>query len=191
MILFVPQAVDAPIDLIRELLPSSANSMTFCQTLPVPHLAQGLESIFTGLASQVYVYKTLEAMDYRDLDAESTVISLTEHDRPVFKDITPERWYSFRRLFETERTVLWLTSGRLEDEPYSNMTIGFGRSAVHEEVDHRLRFLDIPDPSKIDARTIAETLVRFTAKELDGEDILYTIEQEIAWMLKGTSWCRD
>ncbi len=185
IILFVSQAVDERINLIREPLSSSASTMNKRvvivggQTPPVAHLAQGLESIFTQLGSSVYVYKTLEQMDDSVLDAELTVVSLTELDWPVFKDITPERWYRFRQLFEMERTVLWLTSGRLEDEPYCNMTIGFGRSAVHEEDDLRLQFLDIPDISQTDARTVAEALVRLNAKELDGEGILYTVEPEM------------
>ena len=185
IILFVSQAVDERINFIREPLSSSANTMNKWvvivggQTPAVASLAQGLETIFTQLGNLVYVYKTLEEVDDKVLDAESTVISLTELDWPVFKDITPERWYSFRQFFETERTVLWLTSGRLEDEPYSNMTIGFGRSAVHEENGLRLQFLDIPDVGQIDARVVAETVVRLNAKELDAEDILFTVEQEI------------
>ena len=59
------------------------------------------------------------------------------------------------------------------------MTVGFCRSAAHEEDDLRLQFLDIPDFSKIDAQTIAETFVRFINKQLEGEDILYTVEPEI------------
>ena len=185
IILFVSQAVDERVNLIREPLSSLVSTMNKRvvviggQTPPVAHLAQGLKSIFTQLGSRVYVYKTLEQTDDSALDAESAVVSLTELDWPVFKDITPERWYSFRQFFETQRTVLWLTSGRLEDEPYSNMTVGFGRSAVHEEDDLRLQFLDIPDVSQIDARTVAEALVRLNAKELDGEGILYTVEPEI------------
>lgn len=185
IILFVSQAVDERIELVRDPLSCSASTMNKRvviiggQTSPVAHLAQELESIFTQLGSRVCVYKTLEQMDDSVLDAESTVVSLTELDFPVFKDITPERWYTFREIFETERSVLWLTSGRLEDEPYSNMTIGFGRSAVHEEDDLRLQFIDIPNISQIDARTVAEALIRLNAKGLDGEGILYTVEPEI------------
>lgn len=185
IILFVSQAVDERISFIREPLSSSANTMNSRvvivggQTPAVASLAQGLETIFTQLGNLVYVYKTLEEVDDKVLDAESTVISLTELDWPVFKDITPERWYSFRRFFETERTVLWLTSGRLKDEPYSNMTIGFGRSAVHEESGLRLQFLDIPDVDQIDPRVVAGIVVRLNATKLDAEDILFTVEQEI------------
>ena len=113
------------------------------------------------------------------------MISLSELDQPVFKDITPERWYGFRKMFEVERTVLWLTSGRLEDEPFSNMIVGFGRSVVHELEDLRLQFLDIPDSSMINAQTIAESLVRFHAKDLEGDDILYTAEPELVMDAEG------
>ena len=191
IILFVSQAVDERIDLVREPLSSSASKLNKMvviiggQTPPVAHLIQELESIFTQLGNRVYTCKTLEQMDDNVLDNESTVISLTELDWPIFKHITPDRWYNFRHIFETKRNVLWLTSGRLEDEPYSNMTVGFGRSAVHEEDDLRLQFVDIPDISQIDARTIAEALIRLDAKELDDEGILYTREREIIIDVEG------
>ena len=185
IILFVSQAIDDRINFIREPLsfPASINIKKLVivggQKKPVAHAVHELENIFKEFTSQVTVYKTLEDVDYSVVGPESTVISLSELDQPVFKDITPERWYSFRKIFEVERTVLWLTSGRLEDEPFSNMIVGFGRSVVHELEDLRLQFLDIPDPSKIDTRTIAESLVRFHANDLEGEDILYTAESEI------------
>ena len=185
VILFVSQAVDDRINFIREPLsfPASTNIKKLIivggRKKPVAYAVHELENIFKELAGQVIVYKTLEDVDYSVVDAESTVISLSELDQPVFKDITPERWYGFRKMFEVERTVLWLTSGRLEDEPFSNMIVGFGRSVVHELEDLRLQFLDVPDPSKIDSRTIAESLVRFHAKDIEGEDILYTAEPEI------------
>ena len=189
--LFVSQAVDSRIDFIRKPLSSSASStmkelvIVGGQTLPIAHLARDLENIFRGLGTQVYVYKTLGEIEDRVLDAGLTIVSLTDLDWPVFRDITSEKWYSFRKLFEGKNSVLWLTSGRLEDEPYCNMTVGFGRSAVHEEDDLHLQFLDIPNPSKIDAQIIAETLIRFTAKQLDGKDILYTVEPEIVMDAEG------
>lgn len=191
VILFLSQAVDDRINFIRGPLSCPANTtikklvVVGGQTKPVAHAVHELKNIFKALAGQVIVYKTLEDVDHNVIDAESTVISLSELDQPVFKDITPERWYGFRKMFEVERTVLWLTSGRLEDEPFSNMIVGFGRSAVHELDDLRLQFLDIPDPTKIDAQTIAESLVRFLAKDLEGNDILYTVEPEIVMDAEG------
>ena len=189
--LFVSQAVDDRINFIREPLhfPSSTEIKKLVivggQMKPVAHAVHELEYIFKGLAGQVIVYRTLEDIDDSVVDAESTVISLSELDQPVFKDITPERWYCFRKMFEVERTVLWLTSGRLEDAPFSNMIVGFGRSAVHELENLRLQFLDIPDPSKIDSRIIAESLLRFHAKDIEGDDILNTAEPEIVMDAEG------
>ena len=185
VILFVSQAVDDRINFIREPLTSPLRTnikklvIVGGRTKLVAHAVHEFEKVYKGFASQIILYKTLEVVDYSVVDAESTVISLSELDQPVFKDITPQRWYAFRKMFEVERTVLWLTSGRLEDEPFSNMIVGFGRSVVNELEDLRLRFLDVPDPSKMDARTIAESLIRFHAQNLDGDDILYTAEPEI------------
>ena len=155
------------------------------QTEAVAHLVQGVDQILTGLGSQVFTYETIEKVDDMVMNPGATILSLADLDKPVFQDINPERWYGFRKLFVGEKSVLWLTRGRLEDEPYCNMTVGFSRSAAHEEDDLRLQFLDIPDVSKIDAQTIAETFVRFTNKQLEGEDILYTVEPEIIIDVQG------
>ena len=189
--LLLSQAVDTRMELIREPL-SSPDNLTAGeviivggQTLPVAHLAQGLERIFTKLGSQVHTYKTLEKLDERVMNDGAAIISLVDLDQPAFQDITPERWEGFKKLFQGEKSVLWLTKGRLADEPYCNMVVGFGRSAAHEEDQLRLQFLDIPDPSKIGARNIAETFVRFTNKQLEGGDILYTVEPEIVMDTQG------
>ncbi|KAK3309308.1 polyketide synthase [Chaetomium strumarium] len=185
--LFVTQAVDARIELARDPLSvpigNSVKDVVLVggQTPAVEKLARGVENILTGLGCQVHAYSTLEQMDVdRVVSPEgSKIISLADLDHPVFQDITPERWYSFRRLFEGQKSVLWLTKGRLRDEPYHNMTVGFGRSAVHEDDDLHLQYLDIPDISQIDAKTVVEAFVRFNSKQLQSRDILYTVEPEI------------
>ena len=191
VILFVSQAVDTRVELIREPLSSSVSLATESvvivggETSPVAHLAQGLQEIFEKRAVQVHTYKTLEEMDDRILEAGTAVIGLTELDRPVFKEIQAERWYSFRKLFETERTMLWLTTGRLGDDPFSNMTPGFGRSARHEANGLRLQFLDVPQPDKVVPERVAEIFVRLCASELDDEGLLYTREQELVMDTEG------
>lgn len=183
--LLCSQAVDTRIELIREPLSAPANLaikeaiIVGGQTKPVADLVQKLEYILEKLECEVIVYRTLEELDDRVLNAGAAIISLADLDKPAFQDITPDRWYGFRKLFVGEKSVLWLTRGRLEDEPYCNMTVGFSRSAAHEEDDLRLQFLDVPDVNTIDAQTIAEFFVRLTNKQLEGDDILYTVEPEI------------
>lgn len=190
VILFVSQAVDSRITLSRE--PLAPNNSTLGkvvivggQTKPVAHLVHELEAIFKALGNQVIVYTALENVDYSVIDANSNVIVLTELDHPVFKDITEDRWYAFRSMFSVGKKILWLTSGRLEDDPFSNMIVGFGRSAVHELTDLRLQFLDIPDAAKIDPRSIAETLVRSQAMDPNDDGILWTFEPEIVMDAEG------
>ena len=189
--LLCSQAVDKRIELIRKPLSAPANLaineaiIVGGQTKPVADLVQKLEHILAKLESEVFLYKTLEELDDRVLNAGAAIISLADLDKPAFQDITPDRWYGFRKLFVGEKSVLWLTRGRLEDEPYCNMAVGFSRSAAHEEDDLRLQFLDVPDVGTIDAQTIAEFFVRLTNKQLEGDDILYTVEPEIVIDTKG------
>ena len=188
--LFVSQAVDERIQLARQPLAAPvgvkiANLVLIGgQTLPVAHLARGLEKLLAPRAEHVHTYKSLLEMDDRVIE-NATIISMADLDGPVFKDITPETWYAYKKLYQGDKTVLWLTSRASENEGYANMAYGFGRSARHEEEGLRLQYLDIPDPSKVDARLIAETLIRLISTQLDTEDILYTVEPELSVNAEG------
>lgn len=149
------------------------------KTPEVGTFAKQLDEILRPSFNKTEIYTTLEELEHIVLDDQLSIISLTELEQPVFKDITPERWSGFRKLFVGEKTVLWLTSGRLEDEPYANMTVGFGRSAVHEEEDLVLQMLDIPNREHLDARNIGETFVRLAAMHPSDKEILYTMEPEV------------
>lgn len=155
------------------------------KTPEIAAIAEQLGNILGPSFGQKNIYATLEELEHVLLDDRLSVISLTELEQPVFKNITPGRWSGFRKLFVGEKTVLWLTSGRLEDEPYANMTVGFGRSAVHEEEDLVLQLLDIPNRKHVDARNIAETFMRLAAKHPSDKEILYTMEPEVLTDTKG------
>ncbi|RYP64846.1 hypothetical protein DL769_006521 [Monosporascus sp. CRB-8-3] len=187
--LFVSQAVDEEFNLLRQplLVPlSSPIDRLFIiggSTSRSSHLVKGLEATLKGYARCTRVFKTLADVDYSLIDPESCVISLTELDNRVFEDITPVEWQHFKKMFETGKTLLWITSGRLDDEPFSNMTIGFGRTAVHETPDLRLQYLDISEPQNIDPRTIAECLLRLWTgrrpEEQGQRNYLWSVESEL------------
>ncbi|KAL2169173.1 hypothetical protein VTG60DRAFT_6413 [Thermothelomyces hinnuleus] len=165
--LFVSQAVDTRIELAKNPLSSPISPpvkdvvLVGGQTPAVAKFARGIESILSGLGSQVHAYPTLEEVDGNKVTSpDAKIISLADLDHRVFQDITPERWYSFRRFFEGQN-------------------VGFGRSAVHEEDDLHLQYLDIADVNQVDAKTIVEAFVRFNSKQLRSRDILYTVEPEI------------
>ncbi|KAK1908812.1 hypothetical protein P3342_009663 [Pyrenophora teres f. teres] len=183
--LFVSTALDERIKFARDPLTNSSSSVYSNvvviggSTSTIAKLAGEIQSILAPLAKQVLLYASLEDLDDTVLDDKTVIVSLVDLETPVFKDITSERWFKFRRLFETKRDILWLTSGRLEDEPYCNMTVGFGRSAMHEEETLRVQYVDVANSSHLDAQTVAQYLLRFTSSKLDGLDILYTKEPEV------------
>ncbi|KAK5993740.1 Highly reducing polyketide synthase bet1 [Cladobotryum mycophilum] len=185
VVLSVTQAVDDRIRFIRNSLsvPDISNIKRLVvvggESESVAHLAKELSSLFREIAKEVIHYRRLEDIDFGVYNSDAAVISLSELEHPVFKDITSTKWHGFRQLFEGERTVLWVTSGRLEDQPFSNMIVGFGRSAVHENEELRLQFMDIPDVDKVNPRIIAESLCLLHATDIEDERILYTAEPEI------------
>ena len=183
--LFVSTAIDDRIKFVRDPLAHTKNAVYDTvvvvggRTAPIAKLSRGIQVALAPLAKQVLPYASLEDLNNKVLEGESVIVSLVDLEAPVFKDITPERWYKFKKLFETKREILWLTSGRLEDEPYCNMTVGFGRSAMHEEETLRVQYVDVANVDGLDALNVAKYLVRFTSTVLDDKDILYTKEPEV------------
>ncbi|KAH8651343.1 putative polyketide synthase [Xylariales sp. PMI_506] len=185
---FAAQAVDEQVEFFREPLQATAWQPTPLKKLVLiggqtdrsSHLIHGLQSIFSHqFATNVYTYKTLLDVDYSVVGEDSAVISLVELDHPVFKDIEPETFEAFKKMFEFGKTLLWVTSGRRDDEPYSNMTVGWGRVAQHELPELRLQHLDISEPRDTKPETIAEVLLRFHASGSKKDDLLWTVEPEI------------
>jgi acyl transferase domain-containing protein len=183
--LFVSTAVDERIEFARDPLAKSSSTIfnkvivLGGKTPAISELADEVQNTLAPLSKQIILYSSLEDLDETVLNDEAVIVSLVDLEAPVFKDITPERWYKFRRLFETKRDILWFTRGRLEDEPYCNMTVGFGRSAMHEEETLHVQYVDMENVSQLDARTIAKHLLCFTSNELNSPDVLYTKEPEV------------
>ncbi|KJZ71435.1 hypothetical protein HIM_09159 [Hirsutella minnesotensis 3608] len=192
MTVFVSQAVDERVMLLREPLATAAASsparvknlvIVGGQTEQVAKLVEDLKSL--NFAEETHVFQTLLDVDYSVIQPDSAVISLTELDEPVFKALDPERFDAFRSMFNDEKTLLWLTSGRLGREPFANMTIGFGRTAVHETPTLRLQCLDVADPQKLEARTVAEVLLRLhvatspAVEQVRASRMLWVVEAEI------------
>lgn len=167
--LFVSQAVDASVQAIRQPL-EPANSQAVPrlkkllilggQTAAISDIVGGIRTVLAPFAEDTILCKRLEDINIL-VDSETAVLSLLDLENPVFKDMTPARWTKFRGLFTENSIVVWLTEGRLADEPYSNMTVGFGRSAVHEEEGLRLQFIDVANVANIDAQQLAERFLRF------------------------------
>ena len=154
-------------------------------TIETSRVVEELTSILQPRCSNLCSINTVEDINGRDLPAGGTIISLADLDEPLFKNLSPTRWESMKQLFDRPRQILWLTRGRMGDNPYSSMTIGFWRSVAYEAPHVRVQFLEIDATESLDPRIIAETYLRTSALDLWGRkgqasDLLWSREPELA-----------
>lgn len=172
--LFASQAVDDTISLLRSPisdpnpkpeLQSSKLVLVGGKTPCVSRLLAEIEKLLGSYAVEIETHRSLSDIDYDSMTnsqaAPTAILSLVDLDVPVFEDMTEEDFFSIQRLFSQERTVLWVTSARRSENPFSNMVVGFGRTAVHETPGLNLQHLDVPElNTRGIANTIAETFLR-------------------------------
>ncbi|RDW68927.1 Polyketide synthase [Aspergillus mulundensis] len=192
MTVFAAQAVDDKVNFLREPLSTQASEQapisnlvlvggSTAATLP---LVSAVKSSLQDKALQLHVFKTLAQVDTRVLDPDSLVVCLTELDKPVFKDITADEFLAFKSIFAPNVKLFWVTSGRLAEEPFTNMTVGFARTAVHEIPGLRFQNVDVADVARFDHRHMPEMILRFQALsglgETESDNLLWALEPEIA-----------
>lgn len=199
---FVSQAIDDQVNFLRDPLSATTTSVLGQivvqnvviiggKTLKSARLVANIKKTLERFSQSVAVFKTLDDIKHAIISAQSLVISLTEIDLPVFKSITETQFESLKSLFGSEKTILWVTTGRRADDPFSNMTIGFGRSAILEVPELRLQYLDFERSNNIDSNKIVESALRFqflenAKKRGDTNDLLWAIEPEVTFDKNGT-----
>lgn len=184
--LFLSQAVDDVVTFLRTPL-TTPSILPAIDTLAIvgghtarsAALADKLKAILKDFVAEVLIFETLEEVAYHKTGPASPVISLTELDNPIFKDLTSACFSALKETFGEARDLLWLTSGRRWQEPFSNMMVGFGRTARNEIPGLRVQFLDVEDLEKLDVRKIAETFLRLRARSEERTNILWPFEPEI------------
>ncbi|KAF9887406.1 hypothetical protein FE257_010261 [Aspergillus nanangensis] len=153
------------------------------QTSRSKHLMDGVQSLLGPNFQQIYAFSSLVEVDYAVIDADTVVVALTELDSPLFENMSPLRWEGMKNMFGSGKILLWVTSGRLDQQPYSNITLGFGRTARLEVPGLYLQQLDIADPMNTSAKTIANILIRFyvsvALSKGGGSNLLLNPEPEI------------
>lgn len=184
--LFLSQAIDDTIDFLRAPLstpsilpPIDTLAIVGGQTARSAAVVNELRVIFKEFSTNVHIFQSLEDIAHDTIGPCSPIISLTELDRPIFQDLNATKFAALKKTFGSARDLLWLTSGRRSQEPFSNMTVGFGRTARNETPELRLQFLDIEDLEKLDARKVAETFLRMRTRVEESDTLLWTMEPEI------------
>ncbi|KAK2052450.1 hypothetical protein LY76DRAFT_639600 [Colletotrichum caudatum] len=97
MTVFASQAVDDTVNFLREPLTSSLSNSSATNAISnlvivggkrpeTRPLVKSVADYFQNLSLQPCVFETLGAVDYNIINPETVVVSLTELDKPIFKD---------------------------------------------------------------------------------------------------------
>ncbi|RYP45085.1 hypothetical protein DL768_008516 [Monosporascus sp. mg162] len=186
---FVTQAVNDKFDLLREPLSSPQDIPEIPvviiggQTLPVSKAVRRAERLLRRWTQSVTIVSRVEDLNPLEIAPGTSVLCLTELDAPIFKEaMSSERLESLQEMLASAQNVLWVTCGRLADDPYSNMMVGVGRAVAFEIPHMQMQFLDFDKPSSVDIEKAVQHLARMvllSSPEYKNHGMLWAQEPEI------------
>ncbi|KAL2065966.1 hypothetical protein VTL71DRAFT_3636 [Oculimacula yallundae] len=187
------QAVDDKVAFLRnpfslpDLMPKIKELVIVGGTTPqIAEFTTEVKALLDYMCVRITVVTAIEDINTMVLPPQYSVLSVADLDVPVFKDFTAVKFECLKRLFDQATNVLWITAGCRSDSPYSNMSIGIGRS-VRLEMSHvRFQYIDIEFGSKPNPKLIAESVMRLQVAnswEQEGalQKMLWTVEPEMAY----------
>lgn len=202
LMIFVSQAMDTKVSFLRDPLSFTSEVLGSGEVLQELLLLGGNSLLTSRLVGQLQhvlrpFYSSVKILrSFADLSATgmlastTTVLSLTDLDEPIFKCLTEQKWEGLKSVLVEASTILWVTLNRCANSPYVNMTVGLLRSSARELPALNTQLLEVEDPQKLEARLLAEVLLRLKAAMLwlreDGhENIHNTVEPELVLNKQG------
>ncbi|KAI1129525.1 hypothetical protein F5Y10DRAFT_290905 [Nemania abortiva] len=201
--IFVSQAVDDTVHYLREPT-SSPLPEAHAQNLPLEdlvliggsslrssRLVAELKATLGRFSASVKSFKTLAGVPFDEVSSNTTVVCLSELDKPIFDNLDTVSFDALKHLVASEHSLLWVTRGRRTgDEPARNMGISFVQTASHEVPGLKVQCIDFEGTAKIDARVLADAVLRFQylstrSHTTKSADLLWSIEPEIIVDVEG------
>ncbi|CAI6337226.1 unnamed protein product [Periconia digitata] len=146
-------------------------------------LTRKITSVLQFWDAGIIQVDTFEELDPELLQNVDIALILADLDSNVLEDMSEQRLSIMQYLFNDVNTVLWITSGANDSNPYHSATIGLGRAVWGEQAELRLQFLDIDHPAE-NSILIAEALLRLKISGSDEFDLanpLWTTERELVF----------
>ncbi|KAF2119426.1 hypothetical protein BDV96DRAFT_642451 [Lophiotrema nucula] len=144
-------------------------------------LARKVTSFLQFWEAGIIQADTFEELDSQLLSNVDLALVLADLDSNVLEDLSEQALSSMQSLFGKVKTILWITSGANESNPYHSATTGLGRAVWGEQAELRLQFLDIDNPVE-HSIFIVEALLRL---KISGSEAyaeakpLWTTEREL------------
>ncbi|CAJ0552622.1 Ff.00g007000.m01.CDS01 [Fusarium sp. VM40] len=153
------------------------------KTLPISRVVKSIQRLASRVADQVMVVDSIDALTEKHFSANTSVICIAELEKPIFAtSVTPERLRKLQDLFSHASHTLWLTSGRLDENAYANMTVGLGRAIINELPQLNLQFLDVAKASSVDANAVIGAFLKLKlgkSPDFVNTPLLWSTEPEL------------
>ncbi|KAH7176829.1 lovastatin nonaketide synthase [Dactylonectria macrodidyma] len=186
---FATQATDTRIDILRDPLvsmdeiPGRPVLILGGKTLVVSKLVRQTERLLRRWSMDLRTCDSIDNLDPATIPPESFVLSFSDLDKAFFSEpLSPARVEKLQELLGNARNVLWVTRGRLLEDPHSNMMVGVGRALAVELPHVNIHFLDFDEMGSVDSHVVIQQLLRmeyFFSTLCDAGSILWVQESEI------------
>ncbi|KAI1772910.1 lovastatin nonaketide synthase [Hypoxylon cercidicola] len=187
---FVTQAIDDLYSLLHDPL-STINPLPKSQefwiiggkTPTVSRIVRQIGELLGSWTQNVTICDSIDDWASAAMMPGASVLCLAELDSPIFSNIpTQETLSNLHVLLGNSSNILWVTSGRLADDPYSNMMVGIGRALAYELPHLQMQFLDFDGESSWDAVMIVRYYLRMvllSSTAYADHNLLWTSEPEV------------
>lgn len=188
--IFVSQAMDEKIAFLREPL-----STSFPISSPEPTIqdllilggnslktARLVSQLSTVLKEHCGSLRTAHSMGFVDnISPKTIILSLTDLDASEFKQLDELKWDALKKIVSHTGTLVWVTHGRLADNPHANMMLGLLRGAARDNSTLDYLLLDVEEADRMDHNVIAEAILRHKAASQwrESENLSYSVESEL------------
>ena len=186
---FVTQATDERFEVLRDplaatdLIPETRVIVVGGKTLPVSKAVKRLERFLRRWTPDIMHFDSFENLDLAEVTPETSILSLTELDYPIFSQaMSAKKLESLQESLGSARNVLWVTSGRLAEDPHANMMIGIGRALSFELPHVNFQFLDLTKQGTWDMEITTQYLLRLvllSSPEYHDHGMLWMQEIEV------------
>ncbi|KAL9095162.1 MAG: hypothetical protein Q9165_002418 [Trypethelium subeluteriae] len=153
------------------------------------NLAEDLLSHLGSVFRKVVTVEALEALEESTFEPGSSIISLLDLDGPTLRDLSPTGLQNLQQILDKSQNVLWVTHGCNDSSPHANAAVGLLRSVASELPHLRIQTLDFDSPQTIDARVVAECLMRLQITAPWERDPAF--HDQLLWSTEPELSCRD
>ena len=186
--LLISQAIDETFDVVREPLTAGQSLesplvLVGGKSLATSKLTREIKNTLSRHSQQLKIVDSVDVFMKQDVPPDASFIVLEELDRALLMPpVSTERMEVLQEIFASAKSILWVTSGRSNDSPQSNLMVAIGRTLRDEMPSLNIQFLDFAQKTGVNGLTCAETFLRLafaTGADFANHDALWTVEPEM------------